>query len=491
MLVRLQFLLVVALSCAPPSCWWVCRVGGIGVNWGRKSSDPLPPSVVVSMLKANNISRVRVFEAEADVMEGLSGSGLKVMLGIPDSMLKPLSLSKTAAEKWVHDNVTRYSSKTGGVLIEYIAIGNEPFLQSYGDQFRPFVFGALVNIHAALAKAKLGNSVKVVVPSSPDVLVSSSGLPSKGQFRHDLNRTMLQVLTFLAKNNSPFVLNINPFMNLYKNKSYPSDFALFQPTAHSLKDGHNVYKNAFDAGLDTLVAALSGLGFDNIDIIVGQVGWPTEGAILNASPSNASAFINGLIDHLSSMSGTPLRPHKFPREVYIFSLLDEDQSSVDVGNFERHWGIFTFDGQAKYQANIGHGSRELVNAQNVQYLPSRWCVVNDNKELSNVSTNVQLACSVADCTALFSGGSCSEIGWPYNASYAFNSYYQMHNQEADSCYFGGSGMITVVNPSLNDCRFTVGLTESTAETLKGGEIIWLSFLTACTLSYFLSFYDII
>ncbi|KAF3776002.1 Glucan endo-1-3-beta-glucosidase 9 [Nymphaea thermarum] len=484
MMVLLQFLLVVALSWAPPSCWWVCRVGGIGVNWGRESSDPLPSSLVVGMLKANNISRVRVFEAEAEVMEGLSGSGLKVMLGIPNSMLKPLSFSKSAAESWVHDNVTRYSSKPGGVFIEYIAVGNEPFLESYGDQFHPFVFGALINIHGALVKANLGNNVKVVVPSSFDVLVSSSGLPSKGQFRHDLNRTMLQVLTFLAKNNFPFVLNVNPFMNLYTNKSYASDFALFQPTAHSLKDGHNAYKNAFDASLDTLIAALSGLGFDNMDIIVGEVGWPTEGAIHNASPSNASTFINGLIDHLSSMSGTPLRPHKSPLEVYIFSLLDEDQRRIAAGNFERHWGIFTFDGQAKYQANIGHGSKELVNAQNVQYLPARWCVVNDNKELSNVSTKVQLACSVADCTALFPGGSCSEIGWPYNASYAFNSYYQMHNQVADSCYFGGSGMITVVNPSLNDCRFTVCLTESIAETLKGVKNIWLSFLTACSLSYF-------
>ena len=58
------------------------------------------------------------------------------------------------------------------------------------------------------------------------------------------------------------------------------------------------------------------------------------------------------------------------------------------GNFERQWGIFTFDGQLKYEIDIGQGWKGLVNAENVQYLSSRWYVENDNHDLTNVSRHL-------------------------------------------------------------------------------------------------------
>lgn len=171
--------------------------------------------------------------------------------------------------------------------------------------------------------------------------------------------------------------------------------------------------------------------------------------------------MKGLMDCLNNGSGTPIRPRNPPLETYIFSLLDEDERSTAAGNFERHWGFFTFDGQAKYQVDLGPGSGRLVNAQNVQYLSSKWCVVNNNnKDLSNLSAHAQEACSAADCSAMSPGGSCFNLSWPQNVSYAFNSFYQEHDQRADSCAFGGLGLTTTIDHSVESCRFTIGLSTS-------------------------------
>uniref|UniRef100_A0A803PWV8 glucan endo-1,3-beta-D-glucosidase n=3 Tax=Cannabis sativa TaxID=3483 RepID=A0A803PWV8_CANSA len=443
----------------------------LGVNWGTMASHPLPPPKVVELLKSNNFTKVKLFDADPLVLEALSGSNIRVTVGIPNTMLKSLNSSKKAAESWVHDNVTRYVSNSGSrVRIEYVAVGDEPFLQTYGEQFYPFVIGAAINVQNALLKAKLESMVKVVVPCSFDAFLSESELPSKGHFRADINKTMIHLLTFLTKHSSPFFVTISPFLSLHQNKNISLNFALFKDTAKSRNNSHRAYKNSFDLSYDTLVTALSSVGFSRIGIVVAQIGWPTDGAA-NATSANAETFTRGLMEHLHSKLGTPLRPKDPPIDTYILSLLDEDQRSIAAGSFERHWGLFTFDGQAKYQFDFGQGSKNLVNAQNVEYLPPKWCVVNNNKDLSNASASALQACSSADCTALSPGGSCSNITWPGNISYAFNSYYQQHDQSAASCDFGGLGLITTMDPSVGKCRFPVELWTSHSHSFQRASVL--------------------
>lgn len=444
------------------------RVQAVGVNWGTTASHPLPPPKVVELLKSNNISKVKLFDADPVVLQALSGSNIDVTIGIPNSMLKSLNSSLKVAEAWVHDNLTRYlANGGGGVRIEYIAIGDEPFLKSYGDQFHPYVIGATTAIQTALIKAKLVDKVKVVVPCSFDVVQSESNLPSKAHFRPDLNRTMIQLLTFLSKHHSPFFININPFLSLHQNKNISLNFALFKGHAHPINDSHRIYKNVFDLSYDSFIIALSTIGFPQMDIVIGKIGWPTDGAA-NATSAIAETFMKDLVDHLHSKTGTRFRPKEIPLEVYIFSLLDEDKRNIATGNFERHWGIFTFDGQAKYRVDFGQGLRNAVNVQNVDYLSSKWCVVNNNKDLSNATAISLEACSSADCSSLSPGGSCSNIIWPTNISYAFNSFYQQNDQRVDSCNFSGLGLITTVDPSLESCRFSVGLRNSFSSSLHRG-----------------------
>ncbi|VVB16461.1 unnamed protein product [Arabis nemorensis] len=430
--------------------------GAVGVNWGTEASHPLPPSKVVELLKSNGIAKVKLFDADPKVLQALSGSNVGVTVGIPNSMIKSLNASRKVAESWVHDNVTRYFNGGNRVRIEYVAVGDEPFLQSYGNQYKSFVIGAAMNIQSALAKASLANEVKVVVPSSFDSFLSESGRPSSGHFRTDLNKTMIELLSFLSKHHSPFFVTISPFLSFHQNKNISLDFSLFKETAKARKDGRKTYRNSFDLSYNTLVSALSSVGFPEIDIVVSKIGWPTDGAA-NATSPTAEAFLEGLMGHLEKMTGSLLRR---PVETYIESLLDEDQRNLSSGNFERHWGVFTFDGQTKYSFSFNQNSKKLVNAQNVQYLPPKWCVVNNNRDLSNASAKALEACSVSDCTSILPGGSCSGIGWPGNVSYAFNSLYQQNDHRAQSCDFGGLGLITTVDPSEENCRFWIQLDTS-------------------------------
>ncbi|KAK6145240.1 hypothetical protein DH2020_022060 [Rehmannia glutinosa] len=323
------------------------KVEGLGVNWGTAASHPLPPQKVVELLKSNNIAKVKLFDADPFVLQSLSGSSIRVTVGIPNSMLRSLNSSLKAAQSWVHDNLTRFVS-----------------------------------------------------------------------------------------------------------------------------DGASMVLIDFDLSYDTVVSTLSNAGFPQIDVVVGQIGWPTDGAP-NATSSLAEEFMKGLIDHLHSRLAKSSKRQDSPTEIYIFSLLDEDKRSVAAGNFERHWGVFTFDGQAKYRVDFGQGSRKLANAQDVQYLSPRWCVVNNNRDLSNATALALDVCASADCSAVSPGGSCFNLSWPGNISYAFNSYYQQHDQNAESCDFAGLGLITTVDPSVDSCRFFVGLRTSFSTLHTSALFCWM------------------
>lgn len=85
----------------------------IGVNWGTVSLHKLKPSTVVDLLRENKITKVKLFEAESDVLKALMGSGIQVMVGIPNEMLPLLSSSPSAADLWLRQNVSAYMGKAG------------------------------------------------------------------------------------------------------------------------------------------------------------------------------------------------------------------------------------------------------------------------------------------------------------------------------------------------------------------------------------------
>ncbi|XP_065881004.1 glucan endo-1,3-beta-glucosidase 6 isoform X1 [Euphorbia lathyris] len=427
---------------------------GIGANWGTQATHPLSPDTIVTLLRENGIRKVKLFDADYDTLRALGKSGIEVMVGIPNDMLSTLAVNMKAAIKWVEKNVSTHIS-TNNVNIRYVAVGNEPFLSTYNGSFLGTTFPALRNVQSALIKAGLSSQVKVTCPQNADVYASSSTLPSGGDFRTDIHDLMLNVVKFLNDNGSPFTVNIYPFISLYTDANFPVEYAFFDGDATPIIDGGTSYSNMFDANYDTLVYALQRNGFGNMPIIIGEIGWPTDGD-KNANLVYAQRFNQGFMSRISGGKGTPLRPG--PIDAYLFSLIDEDAKSIDPGNFERHWGIFTYDGRAKYSLNLGTtNSGVLVEARNVRYQERKWCVMKRNAKLDdpNLAPSVSYACGLADCTSLGYGTSCGNLDAWGNVSYALNSYYQIQNQLDTACKFENISTITKSDPSIGTCRFGI------------------------------------
>ncbi|KAL4571186.1 hypothetical protein LXL04_017939 [Taraxacum kok-saghyz] len=449
---RRGFEVCVILGLIPFLCW-VGSVNGIGANWGTQSSHPLPPETVVRMLVDNGIQKVKLFDADYGALRALSKSNIEVMVGIPNDMLSTMATSMKAADKWVSKNVTAHLSNN--VNIRYVAVGNEPFLATYNGSFLRTTFPALQNIQKALLKAGHGAKVKVTVPQNADVYESSTGVPSSGDFRADIHDYIFQITKFLNDNGSPFTVNIYPFISLYIDSNFPVEYAFFDGQATPVNDGGTTYTNMFDANYDTLVWALQKNGFPNMGIIVGEIGWPSDGD-RNGNNEYAQRFMQGFMSRVAGGKGTPMR--QGPLEAYLFSLIDEDEKSIQPGNFERHWGVFYYDGQPKYALNLGTTvNGALVPARNLKYLQRKWCVLKDSVKMDDpsIAQSVSYACALGDCTSLGYGTSCGNLDEKQNVSYAFNSYYQINNQLDEACKFPNVSTVTKDDPSTGTCRFGI------------------------------------
>lgn len=451
-------------------------VEGLGVNWGTQATHKLPPDTVVQLLKDNGIQKVKLFDADDSTMSALAGTGIEVMVAIPNNQLAEMN-DYGRAKQWVKKNVTRYNFN-GGVNVKYVAVGNEPFLKSYNNSFLNITFPALQNIQNALNEAGLGDTVKATVPLNADVYQSpeNNPVPSAGVFRPDINGLMTQIVQFLSKNGAPFTVNIYPFLSLYGNDDFPFNYAFFDGVDNPINDNGTPYTNVFDANFDTLVAALKSVGYGDLPILVGEVGWPTEGD-KNANVGNALRFYNGLLPRLAANKGTPRRPGQI--EVYLFGLIDEDAKSIAPGNFERHWGIFRYDGQPKFPMDLSgqNQNKLLIGAQNVKYLSPRWCMFNpDAKDLSKLADNINYACTFGDCTALGYGSSCNNLDANGNASYAFNMYFQVQNQNPMACKFQGLAKLTTDNISTPTCNFIIEIVPSSSSSLMPS-LVGLLFVT--------------
>ncbi|KAG4930222.1 hypothetical protein JHK82_047290 [Glycine max] len=429
---------------------------GVGVNWGTMATHKLPPNKVVKMLQENRIDKLKLFDAEEWIMAALMGTDIEVMLAIPNNMLEEMSRNPQVADSWVYENVTGYMYP-GGLNIKYIAVGNEPFLKEYNGAYLQSTLPALKNIQTALNSWGFGSQIKVTVPFNADVYYSpdSNQVPSAGDFRPEVRDQTIEIVQFLYANNAPFTVNIYPFLSLYGNDHFPFDFAFFDGSNRPLIDGNSAYTNVFDANLDTLLWALEKSGYPDIEVIVGEVGWPTDGD-KNANVQNAKRFNMGLLKHALSGNGTPKR--KGIIDIYLFSLVDENAKSIAPGNFERHWGIFEFDGKPKYELDL-RGLEEnngLVPVEGIRYMEKQWCILDSNvKDLHNLAESIDYACSKSDCTALGYGSSCNSLSLQGNASYAFNMYYQVNNQKDWDCDFSGLATVTDEDPSEKGCQFPI------------------------------------
>jgi hypothetical protein len=86
--------------------------------YGMSANNLPPASTVVGMLQDNGFNSVRLYAPDSDALAALGGTGIRVMVGAPNYVLRELANSASA---WIRANILAHPS----VSFRYISVGNE------------------------------------------------------------------------------------------------------------------------------------------------------------------------------------------------------------------------------------------------------------------------------------------------------------------------------------------------------------------------------
>ncbi|KAM7509391.1 hypothetical protein LguiA_019844 [Lonicera macranthoides] len=319
----------------------------IGACYGRNGNDLPNEQNVVNLYNTNGIKRMRVYDPILATLQALKGTNIEVMLDVPNPDLQALASNPSAATQWVQKYIQDF---TPGVKFRYISVGNEVDPNTGAAQYFPFVLPAMINIHSAIVSRNLEDQVRVSTASYSGLL-GNSYPPSQGSYRENVKPFINPIINFLVENNLPLLVNVYPYFSYIGDpKSISLEYTMFTSSEVVVMDpeGNRGYKNLFDALLDAHYAAVDKAGGPNVEIVVSESGWPSDGGTA-ASVENAAAYYRNLIGHVKGGSGTPRRPGK-AIEAYLFAMFDEN---LKMGaESEKHFGLFSPNQQPKYQLSF-------------------------------------------------------------------------------------------------------------------------------------------
>ncbi|KAJ9163088.1 hypothetical protein P3X46_022798 [Hevea brasiliensis] len=345
------FLFIFLLFFAPIASPMVqAFTGTYGINYGRIADNIPSPDEVVTLLRAAKIRNVRIYDADHSVLKAFSGTGLELVVGLPNDYVKEMSVNASHAMTWVKENVQAFLPKTS---ICGIAVGNE-VLGGSDYELWGALLGAIKNVYNALKKLHLADVVQITTAHSQAVFANSYP-PSSCVFRDNVVQYMKPLLEFFSQIGSPFCLNAYPFLAYMSDpENIDVNYALFQKTQGIYDPKTDLhYDNMLDAQIDAVYAALEDAGYKKMEVIVTETGWASHGDDNEAAATadNARTYNYNLRKRLAKKKGTPLRP-KIVVKAYIFAVFNEDLKPGATS--ERNYGLFKADGSISYDIGF-HG----------------------------------------------------------------------------------------------------------------------------------------
>ncbi|KAL6131463.1 hypothetical protein ACLB2K_069838 [Fragaria x ananassa] len=426
----------------------------IGVNYGTLGDNLPPPSQVANFLKTQTIiDSLKIFDMNPDIIRAFANSGISLTITLPNGDIPTLT-NPRAARRWIQQNIKPFYPAT---LIRYICVGTE-VLHWGDDAQKSNLVAAMRTLNNAL-RVEGFKGIKVSTPHSLGIMLTSEP-PSQGRFRPEVTPILIQMLRFLRESNSPLMVNPYPYFGWSpENENY----ALFR---QSRMDPITklTYTSMFDGFLDAVYSAAKALGFPDVNILVGETGWPSACEFPVCSMQHAADYNGNLVKHVESGKGTPLMPNrKF--ETYIFSMFNENQKPGPLA--EKNWGLFYPNLAPVYNVGIMRnqqgGGGSIPNPTPAKPAPTTppgnggkvWCIAKPGATNQALQANLDYACSQpgVDCKPIQPNGPCFSTDIRSQASYAMNAYFQKNGRNNLSCDFSQTGVVTSTNPSHGECTF--------------------------------------
>ncbi|XP_019163640.1 PREDICTED: glucan endo-1,3-beta-glucosidase 14-like isoform X1 [Ipomoea nil] len=318
---------------------------GVGINYGQIGNDLPSPSRVAVLLKSLNITRVKLYDADPNVLSAFSNSEVEFVIGLGNEFVEKM-IDPAQARAWIQQHFQPYYH--GGTKITCITVGNEVLTGGNDTQMMNFLLPAMQSVHAALVDLGLSNAVTVTTAHAFSVLTTSFP-PSAGAFRPDLADYIRPILGFLAQTKAPFLVNAYPYFAYKSNPGEVSlEYVLFQPNPGSIDPITNLkYDNMLYGQIDAVYSAMKAMGHADVEVKISETGWPSKGDSdeVGATPENAAVYNGNLLQRIAAGEGTPARP-SVPVDIYVFALFNENLKAGPTS--ERNYGLYYPDGAPVY-----------------------------------------------------------------------------------------------------------------------------------------------
>ncbi|KAJ6751371.1 hypothetical protein OIU85_001863 [Salix viminalis] len=193
----------------------------IGVNYGRLGNNLPSAYQSIEILRSMRAGSVKLYDANPEILRLLARTNIHVSIMVTNDEIISIAANQTTANKWVEDNVLRYYPDT---MIRTILVGNE--------------------------------------------VLSSSSDAAKQIWNH-LVPAMRRIKISLRAQD---IRNIKNPINISLN------FALLQSNIKYTDPGTGlVYTNLLDQMLDSVVFAMTKLGYPDVRLSIAETGWPNAG----------------------------------------------------------------------------------------------------------------------------------------------------------------------------------------------------------------------
>ncbi|KAI3822765.1 hypothetical protein L1987_10363 [Smallanthus sonchifolius] len=269
---------------------------GVGINYGQIANNLPSPSRVSILLGSLNISKVKLYDADPNVLTAFANTNVEFIIGL----------------------------------------GNE-YLQKMQDPQQAQMWIQLKSVTTAY-------SLQILKTSFP---------PSNGAFRDDLVQYIQPILSFHSMSTSPFLINAYPY---FAYKSDPEnvriEYLLFEPNSGTVDPNTNLkYDNMLYSQIDAVYYSIKALGHTNIQVRISETGWPSKGDVdePGATVEYAGIYKRNLLQRMQAGQGTPAHPSQ-QIDIYVFALFNENMKPGPTS--ERNYGLYYPDGTPVYNLGV-------------------------------------------------------------------------------------------------------------------------------------------